>query len=153
MLIDKGTDDGVKKDMGLLGPEGIVGVVINSSKKFAVAASILNTNQRIAAQLLSNNAQGSIVWRGENPLMSDFENIPLHIKVKVGDTVVTSGYNSVFPSNKLIGIVSDVNVESHKLFQDIKVNLTTDFSTIRNVYAVRNVEKDTVNLLLDEVHE
>lgn len=151
LLIDKGSNDGVKKNMGVLGPKGVVGVVVSSSKKFALASSVLNTNQRIAGQLLSNNAQGSIAWKGVNPRECEFENIPVHIKVEVGDTVVTSGYNSVFPANKMIGVVKSVDIQGHKWFQDIVVKLTTDFSTVRHVYAVRNIDKDTVNLLLNQV--
>lgn len=151
LLIDKGSNDGVKKNMGVIGPKGVIGVVVSSCHKFALAASVLNTNQRIAGQLLSNHAQGSIVWKGENPQECDFENIPVHIKVKTGDTVVTSGYNSVFPANKMIGIIKSVQIQDHKWFQDIKVELATDFSTVRHVYAVRNVDKDTVNLLLNQV--
>ncbi len=151
LLIDKGEADGIKKDMGVIGSKGVIGVVVSTSNKFAIASSVLNINQRIAGQLLTNNAQGSITWKGQNPRVCDFENIPLHIVVNIGDTVVTSGYNSVFPSNKMIGVVKAVEVQSHMLFQNIQVNLSTDFSTVRHVYAVRNVDKDTVNLLLKKV--
>ncbi len=152
LLIDKGTQDGIEENMAILGPNGVIGVVMITSDKFAVASSLLNINQRVAAQLRKNNAQGSVTWKGRDPAFCVLEDIGLHVKINKGDTVVTSGYNSVFPADKMIGIVSSVIKNEHKLFQEVRVKLSTDFSMVRYVSVVRNKDADIVKELMNKTH-
>jgi len=139
ITIDKGALQGIKKGMGVLGPNGVVGIVLNVSPKFATIQSLLHNETRISASLANNRAFGSLVWGAGNfnSAYAVLQDIPNHIKVKVGEKVVTSGY-SLFPAGIPIGTVSQTGVKGGENFLSIEVKLATNFATLSYVYVVNN---------------
>ena len=139
ITIDKGALQGIKKGMGVLGPNGVVGIVLNVSPKFATIQSLLHSETRISASLAGNRAFGSLVWGAGNfnSAYGVLQDIPNHLKVKAGEKVVTSGY-SLFPSGIPIGTVSQTGVKGGENFLSIEVKLATNFATLSYVYVVNN---------------
>lgn len=140
ITVNKGSEDGIKPGMAIIGPEGVVGKVKSTSSNFAVAVSLLHSNVYISARLKGKEAQsyGSVHWNGEDPREANLEFIARHHQVNVGDTVVTSSFNSVFPPDIPIGTVVKAEVPQNATFYDITVALATDFSSLSNVYIIRN---------------
>lgn len=138
LTINRGSDQGIEKGMGVISSHGIVGIVLNVSSHFATIQSLLHTDTRISASLATSNAYGSLVWGTENfnSQMAVLKDIPNHIKVKPGEGVVTSGF-SLFPPGISIGKVIKTG-KSGDSFLDIEVKLNNDFNTIQYVYVIKD---------------
>ena len=142
ITINKGARQGIKPDMGIISSDGVVGVITSVSKNYATGLSILNKRISIPAKINKNNYFGSLVWDGEHDNTADLKEIPFHIVVNVGDTVLTSGYSSIFPEGIMIGTISKFDVESGTNFYNIKVNLSTNFRSLKYVEVVKNTKQD-----------
>ncbi len=136
-MIDKGSEEGVKKDMGVISEGGIVGVVTDVSANYATVIPVLNRNFRLSARILRNSYFGIIEWDGRSPELVRLREIPSHVRVAPGDTVVTSGYSAIFPPNILIGQVKSVKPGEGN-FYDIIVSLSTNFRNIYHVNVISN---------------
>lgn len=141
LTIDKGRVNGVEPGMGVVSFNGIVGKVMSVSKNFATVSSLLNTDVYVSAYLKRNNTFGSIHWDGREILSTKLLFVPRHINLEKGDTIVTSGYNSVFPENILIGFIEDFGPEDDSWY-DIDIALSNDFSKLAYVYVVKNPLKE-----------
>lgn len=148
ITINKGTDDGIRPGMGVIGPKGVVGKVKNCSKNFSTITSVLHFDNLISSKLKKNGAFCTTKWDGKNPTKANLIYLPKHIKIAKGDTVVTSGFNAIFPEGVMIGIVrevrDDVPVES---FDRIIIDLTTDFNSLSYLYVVDNKLKSQLDSL------
>jgi rod shape-determining protein MreC len=142
ITINKGSRHGIKKDMGIIDASGVVGVITDVSPNYATGLSLLNKRLSIPAKITKNNYFGSLVWDGEHFNTADLKEIPFHIMVNVGDTVVTSGYSNIFPEGIMIGTIKKFDVESGTNFYNIKVQLSTNFKTIKYVEVVQNTKRD-----------
>lgn len=140
--INKGSRHGIKPDMGVIDDTGVVGVITNVSRNYATGLLLLNKRWSIPAKITKNNYAGSLVWDGEHYNTADLKEIPYHIMVNVGDTVVTSGYSNIFPEGIMIGTVKKYDIESGSNFYNIKVELSTSFKTVRYVEVVQNTKRD-----------
>ena len=139
-MIDKGSGQGVKKDMGVISEQGVVGVVTEVSENYATIIPVLNRNFRLSARILRNNYFGIIEWDGRDPAQVRLREIPTHVKVMPGDTVVTSGYSAIFPPNLMIGMVKVVKPGEGN-FYDIIVSLSTNFRNIYHVNVISNFQR------------
>lgn len=141
ITLNKGSRQGIKPDMGIISPEGVVGVITNVSPNYSTGLSLLNKRLSIPAKITKNNYFGALVWDGEHANTADLNGIPFHIMVNVGDTVVTSGYSSIFPEGLMIGIISKWDQEGGTNFYNIKVDLSTNFRTLKYVEVVQNTKQ------------
>lgn len=149
VTIDKGKADGIEKDMGVISPYGIVGKVKDVSEHYAVVTSVLHTDMFVSALVKRSNTLGSIQWNGRNPTIANLNDIPIHINIITGDTIVTSGYSGIYPPGTMIGTVGEVRPEEDAAFYDIDVSLSTEFQALSYVYVVKNrlrQEKDSLQL-------
>lgn len=147
VTIDKGSADGIEKDMGVISPDGIVGKVKDVSEHYAVVTSVLHTDMFVSALVKRSNTLGSIQWSGRSATTANLNDIPIHINIITGDTIVTSGYSGIYPPGTMIGTVSEVRPEEDAAFYDIDVNLSTAFQELSYVYVVKNrlrQEKDSL---------
>jgi len=135
MTIDRGSLHGIESGMGVICGDGIVGVVKDVSKHYSTVMSFLHKDSKVSAQLNSSKDFGSLVWEGYNPKVATLKDIPTHVKVKMGDSVTTTGF-SRYPSNTMIGRVAYIEQKSGDNFHNIQVSLSTNFSTLRYVYVV-----------------
>jgi rod shape-determining protein MreC len=138
LTLNKGAASGIAPGMGVITESGIVGSVKSVSEHFATVISLLHTDMLISAKLIPSNVMGTIRWSGYNPLQAQLLYIPRHLKVEVGDKVITSGYDVTFYTGIPIGIVSRVELSKESLFYDIVVDISTDFSTLQHVYILEN---------------
>ncbi len=145
--LNKGSRQGIKPDMGIISADGVVGVITNVSQNYSTGLSLLNKRLSIPAKINKNNYFGALVWDGEHSNTADLKEIPFHIMVNVGDTVVTSGYSSIFPEGIMIGTISKFDVESGTNFYNIKVDLSTNFRTLKYVEVVRNTKETELKRL------
>ncbi|PWS26539.1 rod shape-determining protein MreC [Pedobacter yonginense] len=140
MTINKGAIDGIKSGMAVLSPErGVVGFIRDVSEHLATIQSLLHKDTRISVVVKKNNALGSLVWGDGNfdIRKAYIKGVPNHIKMNVGDTIVTSGFAS-FPSGILVGRISRTNVATNDNFLSAELNLFNDFSTLQYVYVVKD---------------
>lgn len=152
ITLDKGSSDGVDKEMAVCSREGVVGIIQNTSRHYARVLPLINTNLRVSAKLKKNGYYGSLQWDGNDYRYSYLNDIPFHVDVTQGDTVVTSGFSSIFPEGELIGFVETVNKETAN-FLTIKVKLAVDFKKISDVYVVANLNKSEKLQLEDLTHD
>lgn len=141
ITLNKGSRQGIKPDMGIICADGAVGVITNVSPNYSTGLSLLNKRLSIPAKITKNNYFGALVWDGNHSNTADLKEIPFHIMVNVGDTVVTSGYSSIFPEGIMIGTISKWDQESGTNFYNIKVELSTNFRTLKYVEVVRNTKQ------------
>ncbi len=147
IIIDKGAKDGVTRDMAVTCPQGVVGVVSDVSDNFSSIISILHPDSRISATISPINQVGTVVWEGNDPRVAYLENIPQHLEINIGDSVLTSGYSNIFPKGLFIGTVKEVAVGKNASFLTIKVKLATDFRKLNTVYLIENLYKNEIDSL------
>lgn len=147
ITLDKGENHGVEKGMGLISPEGIAGMVVSTSPNFSIALSALNKKFRMSARLLGNRNIGTLSWSGGEPEYGILEYIPQTSPLQEGDTVVTSGYSTIFPENFMAGIVHSFDKDNHDGFYNIKVRFFTDFRSMDALYLVKNRNKAELDSL------
>lgn len=150
ITINKGEKDSVKQDMGVVTSKGILGIVENTSNKFATVQSILNVNSNINAKLKNTNHFGSLVWNEETYNVVQLIDIPKLVPLHIGDTIVTGGMSSIFPENIPIGTIKKFDLDNAKSFWRIDVALFNDMTNIKNVYIVNNVDRPEVIKLEEE---
>lgn len=148
LTIDKGEKHGVERNMGLITPEGMVaGVVRKSSRHFSSIISILHADSRISAALSRSGYFGSLVWPGKSSRLMVLKDIPRHADVVKGDTVVTSGYSSIFPKGLPLGTVQSIKPDAGGANNELEVRLFGNPATFKNVYIIQNrlrAELDTL---------
>lgn len=150
LMIDKGEKHGIKPDMGLEGPDGIQGIIVNTSKNFSWAMSMLHSNIRISAKLRKNNQMGTVSWDGNNYKEGKLSDIPAHTSVSTGDTIVTSGFSNIFPADLMIGIVDSVNIHSGRNLYDITFRFAEDFNSLQYGYVIKNLFRQEQEKLKEE---
>ena len=147
LTINKGRKDGVEPGMGVISGNGVVGRIKATSKNYATVASVLHSDMKVSSLLKKSNTFCTTQWGGRNPQKADLLYVPRHIEINVGDSVITSGYNSVYPEDIMIGQVSNVDLKPNATFYDIEIDLSTDFSTISYVYVVHNQFRNEIDSL------
>ncbi|MDX5347680.1 MAG: rod shape-determining protein MreC [Hymenobacteraceae bacterium] len=147
ITLNIGAEQGVKAGMGVIAPNGVVGRVKNVSRHYATVTSVLHSQMLFSAKIKKNNTFGTIKWDSDDFQYAQLHYIPLHVKPLVGDTIVTSGYNAVFPEGIMIGTISKFAKEQDKSFYTIQVKLSVDFSRLGYVYVVENLRKPELDSL------
>lgn len=140
LTIDRGTKHGIVKGMGVTSAKGIVGIVWNVSENFATIRSILHSDTKVSAQV--NGNIGSLVWgEGNNDSRYAYlKDVQSHLNIKKGGKVLSSEF-SLFPEGTTIGYVVENRIKGGTNELDIKVKLSTDFSTLQYqyVYVINNL--------------
>jgi len=142
IMLDKGTRSGIKKDMAVITSDGIVGTVVNVSENFSWVMSLLNKHTRLSGRITKNNQMGTIIWNGVDHLYGTLTDIPAHVKITKGDTIVSSGYSYIFPAGLMLGTITDFRVEQGDHFYIIPFKFSVDFNALQYVYVVKNLMKD-----------
>lgn len=152
ITINKGEQHGIREGMAVISPLGAVGKVRTVSSHYSVVTSILHVDVRVSALLKSTGHFGTIQWDGLNPDFVKLEYIPRHVKVAKGDSVLTSGYNAIFPEGIMVGHIEEVHL-TDELFYDLKVKLSQDFRKLSYVEVVRNSLKHELDSLNEPFNE
>ncbi|MDO5655171.1 MAG: rod shape-determining protein MreC [Flavobacteriaceae bacterium] len=146
-LINKGKKDGIKEDMAVLSPNGIVGAVLSSSDHYSSVISVLHSQTNIKARIKGLEYFGIVVWPGIDHQKLALTEIPKYLKVEIGDTVMTAGASASYPEGALIGVVSEL--EANDDTGDFEITVTTfdDLAKVRGVYVVENIDKIEIDQL------
>ncbi len=142
ITLNKGKKQGIKPDMGVINSQGIIGIVKDVTLNFSIVIPAININAHISAKIKKSDYFGTLSWDGIDYRYASLNEIPFHIKIAKGDTIVTSGYSSIFPEGIMIGIIKDFNFNEGNDFYNIKIALSTDFFNINHVNVVSNLLKD-----------
>ena len=145
--INRGTLDGIKRGMGVVDHNGIVGIVNVAGPHTARVISILNETQHFSVKLKDTPYVGSLSWHGGDPTIAYMEEVPRHAKYRIGDTIVTSGYSTTFPYGINVGTVMNRVKMTDDNFYILKIRLSSDFNTLSTV----RVLKDSYKAELDSL--
>lgn len=135
--LDVGQREGVEAQMGVLSHGSVAGIVIAATQHYSTAISLLNTDLKVSAKLKGSGYTGTLGWDGLDYRVAKLTEIPHHVPISVGDTVVTSGYSNIFPPDLLIGLVESVEARGGD-FCTLRVRLFTDFKRLHRVAVVRD---------------
>jgi len=135
----RGAKQGVKTDMGVIGPQGIVGKVILVSDNYSRVMSLLNRNSKVSAMLKKGFYTGLVDWNGKDPRYVTLHNIPKSAKVKIGDSVLTSNLSGNYPPGIMVGTIAAIQGDPASGFYELKVKTSTDFYSIQYAYLVDNM--------------
>ena len=155
LTINKGEEDGILPGMAVISPLGAVGKVRTVSRHYSVVTSLLHVDVQVSALLKRTGHFGTIQWDGINPDYVKFKFIPRHVQPVKGDSVLTSGYNAIFPEGIMVGLIDEVQL-TDELFYDLKVKLSQDFRKLSYVEVVKNSlkhELDSLEMPFKEVSE
>ena len=145
ITLNKGTEDGLRPEMGVVDQNGVVGIVNVVGPHSARVISLLNPFLRLSCKVKGHNHVGSLVWQGNDYTYAILEELPRHAEFQNGDTIVTSGYSTVFPEGVPVGVVEEGMKEHDENFYAIKVRLFTDFATLSTVRVIRDEMTDEIN--------
>ena len=150
LTIDKGRRDSIKTDMGVINNDGVVGIIKSISDKYSLAISLLNSQTRISASIKGGSYFGNLFWDGKDPHKMTLESIPRYAEVKVGDTIVTSGFSTIFPRGIDIGVIDQFELKKGTSNLDITVALSADMTNLSSVYLINNKDKEEITELQEE---
>ncbi len=151
ITLNGGSDQGIGEGMGVISPEGIVGVVVKVSSHYSVVMSLLHKKALVSAMFKKSGTFGTLSW-GEKMdyRFATLAQIPMSEKVRVGDTIVSSGFSNTFPKGIMIGEVESVKEIPEQYFYTVRVKLSTDFKNLRYVYVVSDLRKIEKEKLEDD---
>ena len=141
LTINKGKNNGVKTETAVISPSGVIGIIKDVGSNFSNVISLLNTELLISGKIKKNNYFGSVSWDGVDYQHVKLNEIPFHVKLEKGDTIITSGYSLIFPEGVLIGTISDFTKIKGGDFYDITIKLSVDFKSAEHVYIINNLKK------------
>jgi rod shape-determining protein MreC len=153
LTIDKGLKDSVFQDMGVINNKGIIGVIKNTSNRFATVLSILNGYSKINIRLKNSAHFGTLVWDGKDYNTMQITDIPRQAILSKGDTIITGGKSAIFPEGIPVGVIKDFRFSNNK-YEQIHVQLFNDMSAIGHVQVIQNLlKKEQVELELNNANE
>ena len=149
ITIDKGTYNGVKKDMVVINSNGLIGKVIRTTT-FTADVRLLttsDTNNKISVHISNgdNNLYGLINGYDYENNILELEGISNTRDVNIGDYVYTSGLGGIFPSGILIGSVTEITTDSYDLAKIIKVKPASDFNNLNYVSILKRKSETNDN--------
>ncbi len=133
ITLNKGKRDGIKPDMGVVSDEGVVGIIQTVSDKFSVVIPLLNPKIQINCKFTKTNYTGTLVWQGRDYRYANLNDIARHVEFSLGDTLITSGFSSTFPSGIPVGTVEDFNIKESDIYFTIKIRLAVNFRNLSHV--------------------
>ncbi len=142
LTLNRGSSSGIGPEMAVISSNGIVGITKDVSENFTSVLSVLNKNAKISAKIKKNNYFGSLSWDGRDYRLGIFIDIPTHVNITVGDTIVTNAFSDIFPENILIGKIESFDIKPGDNFFTIIVRFSTNFKNVTHVYVVTNIMKE-----------
>ncbi|KGN93701.1 rod shape-determining protein MreC [Porphyromonas crevioricanis] len=167
LSIDKGTRNGIAKDMSVMSATGVVGTVAAVSESCALVVPLINSKLRLSCRIKGRDFVGSLSWDNPSDIThARLSDLPRHATVKVGDTVVTSGYSFTYLPNLIVGTIENeeldhksiqttpeqqIDISSHTNFSSVPVRLATDFSRLSFVYVFTEQPSPEIQRLQDSL--
>ena len=150
IVINKGSKGGIEPRMGVVGPDGVVGIVKNVSPNFSSLFSLLHSQVTVSARVRRSGSRGTIRWDGGSPDYVNLEEITRQEQLQKGDTIFTSGVSRIFPDNIPIGTIDRFQLKEPGNFYSVRVKLATNFRKIDYVYVVNNIMHGQMDSLIEK---
>ncbi len=147
LMLHRGSRQGVLPNMAVIGPQGVVGTVVNVSSNMAVVMSMLHRQSRIVVMLKKGSGFGEVTWDGKDPKFVTLSKIPKTDSVLKGDTVITSPFSDKYPPGHLVGIVEDVQDDKSTNTYNVKLRTATNFLNVQHAFVVRNLHQVEIEAL------
>lgn len=142
ITIDKGSTNGIKKEMGVVAKGSIVGIVKDVSDNFASVMPLINTNMSIGVKLKRSGETGEVSWDGRDPSRAKINYISRSANPLKGDTLITSGFSTYFPEGILVGTIEDFRIPEGENFYTIDILLSTPFHQLNYIEVIHNLLSD-----------
>jgi rod shape-determining protein MreC len=139
--IDKGAAHGIKTDMAVISYDGVVGIITGVSEHFATVIPILNIDLRISSKIKNTGYFGSLHWDGRDPGSALLHELPHHVTINTGDTIVTSGFSAIFPEGIMVGTIAEYELEGAN-FYTVVVDLSTDFRKLNHIWVIEDLFRE-----------
>jgi rod shape-determining protein MreC len=152
IVLDKGYADGIRENMGVVSPEGVVGIIKEVSPNFSVVLSVLHSQFSIISKIKSSNVSGVLTWNGENVRYAQVKNLAHIENIKVSDTIMTQ-HSLIFPPDYPIGVVSSIYPETSGGYFVLNVRLLAPFESLSNVYIIEQNYSEELNNLMERIHQ
>ncbi len=150
LTLDKGANDGLKENMGVVTEHGLIGIIINTSPKFSKVLSLLNSKASFNVKLSKSNHFGSLKWNGKDFRIAQLYDIPVQAQIEVGDSIISGSYSLFFPENIPVGVIKDFTIDN-KMYKVINIELFEDFSALNYTYIVNNEDQEELKQV-DQFH-
>lgn len=142
LTLSRGRLQGIEPGMGVISHLGVIGIIIEASRNFSAVLSILNKEARISAKVQKNGYFGSVTWDGQDYRIGQLEDIPNHISLVEGDTIMTSGFSGIFPAGVPIGTVETVSRVKGSGFLNVEIRFTEDYRNVSYVHVVKYLQNE-----------
>jgi rod shape-determining protein MreC len=150
IILDKGYNDGIKVDMGVISTKGVIGIIKEVSPNFSVALSLLHSQFSIFVKIENSDASGILTWNGADIRYAQINNLAHIENVHVLDTVRTQ-HSLLFPPDYPIGIISSIGTETARGYYVLTVKLLPSFDKLGNVFIIEQKYSDELNNLMERV--
>lgn len=150
LTIDKGSQMNIALDMGVISSKGLIGIIKNTSAKYATVQSILNINSQINAKLKNSNHFGSLIWNTKDPNIVQLIEIPRLAPIIIGDTIITGGKSTIFPEGVLVGTIQSSLLNEDKNSYTLNIKLFNDMTSLKHVYIINNKDAEEIKTLEKE---
>ena len=146
ITINKGEKNGIQNGMGIITNEGVVGIIHSVTKNYALAISLLHSKSSTGIFLKKNMHTGILKWEGFDYRTATITDLPIHIPLNIGDTIITNSYSNIYPEGINIGTISNFK-KNNDGFYTINVDLFEDFNNLKYVYVIYSPESNEQILL------
>lgn len=136
ITLNKGEKDGICSEMGVINGNGVVGIVYLTASHHSIVIPVLNSKSSISCKVKNSDYFGYLKWNGEDSRYAYLMDLPRHSVCEKGDTIVTSGFTSIFPSGIMVGTIEDIADSHDGLSYLLKVKLSTDFGKLNDVRVI-----------------
>jgi len=150
MMLHRGSDQGIKPNMAVVGTSGLIGTVVYTSKNMSLVMSLINRDSKVIAVLKKGSGLGEISWDGKDPSILMLSKVPKTIKVVKGDSIVTSPYSDRFPPGITIGYVDKVEFDQETNTFKLKIRTAIDFNSVQHAYVVSNLLQSELDQLKEK---
>lgn len=147
ITLDRGSLDSIRPEMGVVDANGVVGIVYKTSPRYSLVIPLLNSKSSISCKIVGSDYFGYLKWEGGDSRFAYLKDLPRHAEFNLGDTVVTSGYSTVFPEGVMVGTVDDMSDSHDGLSYLLKIKLATDFGKVSNVRVISRSGQEEQDML------
>ncbi len=153
ITLNKGGEDGIRSEMGVVDANGVVGIVYKTSPHYSIVLPLLNSKSSISCKIAGSEYFGYLKWENGDSRYAYLKDLPRHAEFNLGDTVVTSGYSTVFPEGVMVGTIDDMSDSHDGLSYLLKIKLATDFGKLSDVRVIERSKQNEQKALEQSIKE
>ena len=148
IIIDKGKNDGIREGMGVISPTSVVGIVVKVTNNYASIMPVLHSNFRVGVKPISEQEYGTASWHGNDFRTGNVVDLPSHTRLKINDTIVTSGLSKIFPPNIPVGLVKNIKPKASTGVLDVDISFIDDYRKTTYVYVIDHIYSNQIDSLM-----